>query len=85
MAERPDWHMSSRKNEGSGTVDGETVMGSFDKIAEKVRASDSSAGMGGLAGPRGSSYMPFAPPLHRLVWSLAPALSGIPRELELEW
>lgn len=35
MAERPDWHMSSRKNEGSGTVDGETVMGSFDKIAEK--------------------------------------------------
>lgn len=52
---------------------------------ERVRASDSRAGMGGLAGPRGSSRKPFAPPLHRLVWSLAPALSGVPRELELEW
>lgn len=51
---------------------------------ERVRASDSRAGVGGLAA-LGAPRTPFAPPLHRLVWSLAPALSGVPRELELEW
>lgn len=37
VAQRPDWHASSRNKEGSGTADSETVLllGSLDKIDSK--------------------------------------------------